>query len=257
MKNSNLASKCSSYGLYFTNSNKILNLLISFFLVFILISCAKTTNLELKRQLLPHTRSEWKKLIEWPVECDDGIRHITVNSPAFVGVESYRMSSGIELVIVVCKTGAYNQGEMVFIKISDEKSNYKVLTFPQFASVNESPSKLKWSTCAETTLSGDHCLKKGGADNNTEPALYKFIGSLLWGNLRIETKNNRIIVDNFYRGGGGCGISTSYSISEEVPSIFELKVYEQCGQTNLPVGSWPTVPFNQYQSWPIGEAVIR
>lgn len=256
MNNSNLTIKPYLYKLYFTKSNKTINLLIAIFLVCLLTSCTKNSNVELKQQLLPHTRSEWRSLIEWPTECDEGVSHIIDDLPSFVGVESYKMSSGMELVEVVCRTGAYNQGEMYFYKDLDEKNSYRVLTFPQFASVSSAPSGLKWSTCNKTNLSGNNCLNKGRADINIEPILYQFNAPLLWGNIRIDTKKNIIVVDNFYRGGGGCGVSTSYSVAEEVPSILELKVHEECGQINLPVDSWLTIPPKQYQSWPTGDPLI-
>lgn len=224
-------------------------------------SCQATTPTEQLEPPNPQTRAEWKSLIQWPSECDDGVSHITSVAPSFVGVESYTLKSGLELVSVVCKTAAYNQGEMVFLKDANKKSHYVKLTFPQFAAVSAAPSKLRWPERSAEASADKHEPKENHPKGALKNTFYQFSHPLLWGNLRIEIENNKIIVDNFYRGGGGCGISTAYKLTKASPtvsaSIVALKIKDQCDEVDLSADSWPTIPPNYYQQWPLGDAVER
>ncbi|MGF1693940.1 hypothetical protein [Photobacterium kagoshimensis] len=189
---------------------------------------AETVNKVIKA---PLSRSDWKEVINWPLSCDSGVKHITDFSNDFIGVERYLWFDGRNLVSVICETGAYNQGEMIFLESKKESGEYNLIYFPQFRLIEDSPH-LRFNK-----------VTKGFQ-------YYQKSDSLLWGNLSINESESTITNNNFYRGGGGCGISTTYVITQSQPSIAQLKIEVQC-QEDKKISEWTTYTEEQYNNWPI------
>lgn len=180
------------------------------------------------------SREQWRSLLSWPVACDDGVAHITNNATDFVGVEFYEWDNERYLVTVVCSTAAYNQGEMAFLEKSKNSREFVLLSFPQFAPITDAP--------AEKVIA------------NTEgEAFYRYDAALLFGNLLVDTVKNEMTNNTFSRGGGGCGMSTNYSLRAGSISVKALKIQEVCGAENKAISEWPSYQASQYQAWPHAE----
>ncbi|WP_206769917.1 hypothetical protein, partial [Vibrio harveyi] len=74
--------------------------------------------------------------------------------------------------------------------------------------------------------------------------------SLLWGNVFINTSAMTIQNDNFYRSGGGCGISTVYSLKDSNLSISRLNANTNCETGDKPISQWQSFTKEQYNNWP-------
>ena len=177
------------------------------------------------------TRAEWRELLKWPQACDDGVSHITKNVEDFVGVDVYAWSIDRKLVSVTCETGAYNQGEILFLETEKNTNKFNQLVFTQFKSIKNAPEELD--------------LRKTG-----QALYYQYKDSLLWGNLKVDKSNGNIRNDNFYRGGGGCGISSTYSLLSDVPKIVSLHIQENCGENNISPSEWKAQSEKAYSKWP-------
>lgn len=215
------------------NIKKIINILIATPLI-ILIGCSSAIAIDTsnKTTMVMQTRAEWRELLKWPKACDDGVSHITKNSEEFVGVDVYAWSIGRKLVSVTCETGAYNQGEMLFLETGEETGQFNLLVFPQFKVISDAPQDLSLT-------------------NNEQTHYYQFSHPLLWGNLKVDNSSGTIRNDDFYRGGGGCGVSSTYSLLNNVPEIFSLHIQENCEEKDIPISEWEVQPHSEYSKWPM------
>jgi len=175
------------------------------------------------------TRTEWREALKWPKSCDEGVSHI--NSDRFVGVEVYAWEKGRQLVSVVCETGAYTRGEMLFLETGKATGQFDLLVFPQFKAISDAPRELN-------------------LNNSGENDYYQYSRSLLWGNLMVDNISSKITNDAYYRGGGGCGVSTIYSVFNSTPLVTSLKT-QQCVDKDIPVSKWKIQPQSEYSTWPV------
>lgn len=223
--------------------------LISALTLCLLPSCTKKTSAsETTAPPLPQQRREWKSLLKWPDECDQGVKHITQVSTEFVGIETYQLASGETLVTVVCQTGAYNQGERVYIR-QNNSAEFTPVEFIQFAPASQAP-----------TLSDSVKNKEPAATPDSIPLqepYYQFQSPMLWGNLIVDQDAQLQRVDNFYRGGGGCGLSTTYQIENGQVQVKQLRLQQTCSQETLEVAKWPVISEAQYNNWITGSEVER
>ncbi|WP_435236757.1 hypothetical protein ACR30L_04005 [Psychromonas sp. PT13] len=179
----------------------------------------------------PETRNDWKAVLNWPELCDEGVSHI---SSFFVGVDVYPWFEERQLVSVVCTTGAYNRGLMFFLETEKNSGQYSLLSFPQFIAADDASGNV------ETTISGDL----------TKAPFYQFDQPLLWGSLRSDMSNFTITNNNRYRGLGGCGVLTSYQITDNKVQVSALKIKKDCDETNLPFSEWPKIAESVFSTWP-------
>lgn len=197
----------------------------------LLMACSSAVTVDTS-SITRETRAEWRELLKWPQTCDDGVSHITKVSNEFVGVDVYDWSIGRKLVSVTCETGAYNQGEMLFLETAKGSDRFNLLIFPQFKAIKDAPEALKLS--------------------NKEQALYyQYKHSLLWGNLKVNKSNGNIRNDNFYRGGGGCGVSSTYVLLNDMPKVVSLSIQETCEEKNMPILKWKVYGQTEYSTWPV------
>ena len=108
------------------------------------------------------------------------------------------------------------------------------MSFPQFAPITDVP--------AERVIANVE-----GED------FYRYDAALLFGNLLVDTVKNEMTNNTFSRGGGGCGMSTNYSVHAGLISVETLKIQEVCGAVNKAIAEWPLYESAQYQAWPYGE----
>lgn len=210
-------------------SNKIIKGMLIPTLLILLIACSSTVTTD-KTEDISNTRAEWRELLKWPQACDDGVSHIT--SESFIGIDVYTWSAGRKLVSVMCETGAYSWGEMFFLETSEEAGQFNLLVFPQFKAIADAPRELNFAS-------------KGQAD------YYQYSRPLLWGNLKVDNSSGNISNDVFYRGGGGCGISTTYSLLNDEPVVVSLKIQAECEDRNIPISEWEIQPRRKYLKWPV------
>jgi len=177
------------------------------------------------------TRTEWREALKWPKSCDDGVSNLTKYLDDFVGVEVYAWEKGRQLVSVVCETGAYTRGEMLFLETGKATGQFDLLVFPQFKAISDAPRELN-------------------LNNSGESDYYQYSRSLLWGNLMVDNISGKITNDAYYRGGGGCGVSTIYSVFNSTPLVTSLKT-QQCVDKDIPVSKWKIQPQSEYSTWPV------
>ena len=190
-----------------------------------------TPNILAKNLKEPENRSDWKKILNWPEICDEGVSHI---SPSFIGVDTYTWYDDRQLTLVVCTTGAYNQGLMFFLETKENSGKYTLLSFPQFIADDDASGHI------DTVISGDL----------TKAPFYKFSKPLLWGALRSDMSNYTITNNNKYRGSGGCGISTSYQIINDQVKVSMLKIKNDCDGSYPPASQWSEIPESEFSTWP-------
>ena len=87
-----------------------------------------TPNILAKNLKEPENRSDWKKRLNWPEICDEGVSHI---SPSFICVDTYTWYDDRQLTLVVCTTGSYNQGLMFCLETKKIILNHQSLKFHQ------------------------------------------------------------------------------------------------------------------------------
>ena len=215
------------------NTKKIRSKLIHILVIF-LIGCSSAVEMDtLNKTTEPiQTRAEWSELLKWPKSCDDGVSHITKNSEGFVGVDVYSWSLDRKLVSVTCETGTYNQGEMLFLETGKETGLFNLLIFPQFKAISDAPQDLNLT-------------------NKEQAHYFLFNHSLLWGNLNVDNNSGTIRNDDFYRGGGGCGVSSTYYLLNNVPEISALHIQETCEEKNIPISEWKARSHSEYSKWPM------
>lgn len=181
----------------------------------------------------PETRTEWRKLIKWDDQCEEGVKHITQYSSRFVGVDHYQLKSGVELVKVVCETGAYNRGSIIYIRTS-KQSDFILLNFLQVGAAKNALPPVK-------SASG----------------FYTYSDNLLWGNIHVDLKTGRITNTDFFRGGGGCGLVNEYLINNSQAELINFKAYPDCSTKNPPVENWPQYTPSQWSTWVKGNKPER
>ena len=166
-----------------------------------------------KEEPLPTTRAEWRSLLKWDDACESGVAHIANSGAGFVGVTHFKMHDSISLVSVVCQTGSYNQGKIVFrLRNIGSGRQSTVLEFPQFRFKEPEPDSSKYF---------DPNVKE---PTSTVDLFYTYTDRLLWGNLKIDKEKQTITNSNFFRGGDtGCGLNTVYKLVEDKLKVVEFR----------------------------------
>jgi hypothetical protein len=182
------------------------------------------------------TRAEWREQLQWPASCDDGVSHLTKYSDDFVGVEVYPWSGGKRLVSVMCETGAYNQGEILFLEKEAATSNFELISFPQFKLIKDEP--MAFANSAQFV-------------DIDQAGYYQFTDSLLWGNIVVDMIKGTIRNDTFYRGGGGCGVSTLYSLIDFDAQVISLRTQSSCEENHIAISDWKNQSLSEYSKWPV------
>ncbi|MFT6910394.1 MAG: hypothetical protein ACJAS1_007123 [Oleiphilaceae bacterium] len=214
-------------------SKKIIRSILILTPFILLIACSSPVTIDTSHKTagVLQTRAEWRALLKWPQVCDDGVSNMIKYLDDFVGVDVYAWSAGRKLVSVVCETGAYTRGEMLFLETGEETERFNLLVFPQFKAIADAPQEL-------------NLANKGQQD------YYQYSRSLLWGNLKIDNSSGNISNDAFYRGGGGCGVSTTYSLLNDEPVVVSLRT-QQCEDKDIPISEWKIQPQSEYSKWPV------
>jgi hypothetical protein len=195
-----------------------------------------------KEEPLPTSRAEWRSLLKWDDACESGVTHIANSGVGFVGVKHYKMPDSSSLVSVVCRTGSYNQGKIVFhLRNTESGRQSTVLVFPQFhfKEPNPDPSKYLDPNVKEPT--------------GTVDLFYTYNDRLLWGNLKIDKDKQTITNNDFFRGGDtGCGMHTMYKLVEGKPQVVEFRAQPHCRVSAEPIEKWKMYPQDVRSSWSSG-----
>tara|TARA_R110001583_G_scaffold112917_6_gene263172 strand:- start:61147 stop:61830 length:684 start_codon:yes stop_codon:yes gene_type:complete len=183
------------------------------------------------------TRALWREQLQWPKSCDDGVSHITKHVDDFIGVEVYDWLAGQKLLLVTCEIGPYQQGEMFYLETKQGSNKFELIDFLQFKLVEDAPESLM--------------------DNKEAALYYQFKAPLLSGKLYVDNDQGIIRNDHFYRGSGGCGVSTTYSLlapkSEQAvkAEIVSLSTKVLCDENNVAISQWQKHSENEYSTWPV------
>ena len=159
-----------------------------------LLLCAVAPSLafcdSIKDDVLPTTRAEWRNLLKWDDACESGVAHIANSGVGFVGVMHFKMRDSSSLVSVVCRTGSFNQGKILFLlRKTGSGQRSKALVFPQFRYQEPKPDSSKYF---------DPNLKVPAV---TVDSFYTYSDRLLWGNLQVDKEKRTITNNDFFRGG--------------------------------------------------------
>lgn len=195
-----------------------------------------------KEEPLPATRAEWRSLLKWDDACESGVAHIASSGVGFVGVTHFKMRDSSSLVSVVCRTGSYNQGKVLFLlRNTGPSQRSSVLVFPQFRFKEPDPESSKYF---------DPNVKEPAS---TVDLFYTYNDRLLWGNLKIDKENQTITNNDFFRGGDtGCGMHTVYKLVEDKPQVVEFRAQPHCRTGAVPIEKWKLYPQDTRSKWPSG-----
>lgn len=179
------------------------------------------------------TRADWKRIVKWDDECDRRVRRYIDADIGFVGVDVYKLKSGTELVSIVCRSAAYNEGVVLYQKPKGSVE-YKLLEFPQIVPVDQSSKPIK-----------------------SPSGYYRYTDRLLWGSTNIDTENEKISFRDYFRSGGGCGLYTEYKLADSTPVITLFRARNICDSTNPPIKKWRSYSNKEIASWPMGDVPER
>ncbi|WP_413698572.1 hypothetical protein ACLKMH_13085 [Psychromonas sp. KJ10-10] len=197
-----------------------------------LFACTSPSVLEsIDASVAEKTRTQWREKLNWPGFCDDGVSHITQYDDSFVGVEIYDWVAGKKLISVVCETGAYQQGLIFYLQNNASNASYQLINFPQFALIKDAPVDASLET-------------------KSDFGYYQYRDPLVSGNFHFDVVNGHIRVDDFYRSGGGCGISTNYSVLTEQANVISLRTKESCDEVDAKIADWQLKSKSEYSNWP-------
>ncbi len=191
---------------------------------------------------LPMTRAEWRSLLKWDDACEAGVAHLVNSGFGFVGVIHYEMLDSTSLVSVVCQTGSYNQGKIIFHLRNTESGRLStLLVFPQFR--YKQPS---------SESSGYFDPKEKVQDNSVD-LFYVYNDGLLWGNLSVDKQKQIITNNDFFRGGDtGCGTHTMYKLFKAKPQVVVFRAQPHCREGAVPIEKWKLYPKEIRSTWPTG-----
>ncbi|MBI3561674.1 MAG: hypothetical protein HY080_08170 [Gammaproteobacteria bacterium] len=152
------------------------------------------------------------------------------------------MHDSSSLVSVVCRTGSYNQGKIVFLlRNTGSGRQSTVLEFPQFRFKEPEPDPSKYFDPNATVPA------------STVDLFYTYNDRLLWGNLKFDKEKQTITNNDFFRGGdSGCGIYTVYKLVQDKPHVVEFRAQPHCRTGALPIEKWKLYPRGIRSKWPSG-----
>lgn len=196
----------------------------------------------INEESLPTTRAEWRSLLKWDDACESGVAHIANSGVGFVGVTHFKMRDSSSVVSVVCRTGSYNQGKILFLlRNTGTGPRSTLLVFPQFRYKEPEPDSSKYF---------DPNVK---VPASTIDLFYTYSDRLLWGNLQIDKEKQTITNNDFFRGGDtGCGTHTVYKLVGEKPQVVEFRAQPHCRTGAVSIEKWKSYPHNIRSKWPAG-----
>lgn len=196
----------------------------------------------IKDDALPTTRAEWRNLLKWDDACESGVAHIANSGVGFVGVTHFKMRDSSSLVSVVCRTGSYNQGKILFLlRKTGPGPRSKELVFPQFRYQEPKPDSSKYF---------DPNLK---VPAGTVDSFYTYSDRLLWGNLQVDKEKQTITNNDFFRGGdAACGTHTVYQLVGETPQVVEFRAQPHCRAGAVPIEKGKLYPEDIRSKWQTG-----
>ncbi|MGF1688181.1 hypothetical protein L4C36_16050 [Photobacterium japonica] len=183
----------------------------------------------------PTERAQWKTKIQWPDICEQNLSSIIKYSSNFVGVSVDKWTNGQRIISVVCEPGLYNRGKMLFLEHAsdeaDNKKQYTTLNFTTFGQIKDNP---------------DYAYSKP----TQHYRYFQKSSHIFWGNLNVDSTTGTMTNRNFYRGPGGCGILTQYTIEKGKAVVSELRMKTDCDETMPPPEEWRLYPKSEYATWP-------
>jgi hypothetical protein len=162
-----------------------------------------------KTNLTPEDRRAWRKLIEWPDECEEAYEGTM--SKAAAGLQFHELAGGQYLVEVLCTSGAY-QGYQFYSYLDETKSPpaARLLTFQTFQSEGEGAPKK-----AETQE--------------------------MWGLATFDAASKSLEIHNRYRGPGDCGSLATYEFPDGTPRLKEFREKSECDGKYVEPRKWKRI----------------
>lgn len=155
----------------------------------------------------PSTRAGWRGLVAWSDECERAHADTFVGSD-HVGVRTFSLNGGRELVEVACAAGAY-QGSQEYAIIGANLAATTRVELPVLDQPDGAPDT--WSRAR-----------------------------LVWGTPTFDSSNGQLTILNVSRGMGDCGSLVSYRFDQLRVSVVEARAKRCDASPQLPK-DWPVV----------------
>lgn len=147
---------------------------------------------EVKQQVNPATRSEWRNLLRWSDDCEQSFRNTQAGD--YSGIESNTIGEADQLIIVMCAVGGY-QPSFLLYRLKQQKSSALTL---------------------ETYLSTD-----GQNLQRTQE-------SELWGEPVFIVENRELVILTVARQTRDCGTWAKYGFSSDTAILLGLYAVMPC-----------------------------
>jgi hypothetical protein len=142
-------------------------------------------------------RSAWRKVIQWPDDCEESFDS---PDPNMGGMSFYALGRERYLVEVVCTLGAYQGYQRYYLlDESNRPAHAAPLTFTVYEAVGER---------------GDRLERKQSEE--------------VWGTPEFDAKARRLTVLNRFRAIGDCGTLSAYTLEQDRPRLKELRAKVNC-----------------------------
>jgi hypothetical protein len=165
-------------------------------------------------------RSAWRKVIQWPDDCEESFDY---PDPNLGGISFYALGRQRYLVEVVCTLGAYQGYQRYYLL---DESDGPTLATP-----------LKFTVYEAVGERGDRLERKQSEE--------------VWGTPEFDVKARRLTVLNRFRAIGDCGTLSAYVLEQGRPRLKELRAKVNCdggGAENPKL--WPKQRVSQAQHAP-------
>jgi hypothetical protein len=147
---------------------------------------------EIKQQVNPATRSEWRNLLRWSDDCEQSFSN--TQAGGYSGIESHAIGEADQLVIVMCAVGGY-QPSFLLYRLKQQKPIALTL---------------------ETYLSTD--------GQNLQAAKE----SELWGEPVFIAESKELVILNVARQTRDCGTWAKYGFSSETAILLSFYALVPC-----------------------------
>jgi hypothetical protein len=182
----------------------------------------------------------WRSVLHWCDECEER----SMPSPEYIndrraGVIVYPLKEGQYIVVVACAM-SMQQSELLFYKATERADTIesRLLPLEQFYFISD-PQQPDHGPHATVYQEFE---QKGRFIRFTDPLIY---GGVLY----TGKKKNQLVIEDRYRGVGGCGLLTIYDVSGDCPKVVEFRAKTYCSANYVPPEKWKLYPAKVRARW--------
>jgi hypothetical protein len=181
----------------------------------------------------------WRSVLGWCDECEQRANP----SPEYFDkdygdISIYPLAGGEYIVDVFCLRAAY-QREHLYYKVREHAEALEVhlLRLEQFRFIQDPDDR----GYLRAKSFYDEVKEKGEFVRFTDP--------LFWGTTGVDVKKKRLMLEDRYRGTGGCGLLTIYDVSGDCPRVVEFRAKTYCSANYVPPEKWRRYPAKVRAKW--------